>query len=348
MIQCSDISVVVQGAIDSKETKKCLQSIRENLPQAEIILSTWENSDISNFEGLFDILVLSTDPQGVYFKKKKVYHNINRQLVSTKNGLSKVTRNYTLKLRSDLILTSNKFLNWFDKFEKRVDELKLFEHKVLVPVTNSRYKYKPNTIYSPFFISDFWYFGLSSDIKMFFDSIDLVKEPDFSKYFAINKMSNLWGKNYPARFTPEQYFCLSAFNKKFSDIYMQDMMDINDDIVQKSAIAIPNNFIVLEFEQSGIYNEKHLSTKNAKYLGDQYVTLYNNIVYQHEYKKYIDENYNFDETLFFKLNSNKSIQKLKLYKHIVKLIDSKIDFLTKVEQIFLSIPLNLIKYFFTK
>ena len=43
-ITSRDISVVVQGPIHKGRTKKCLQSIRKNLPEAEIILSTWDDN----------------------------------------------------------------------------------------------------------------------------------------------------------------------------------------------------------------------------------------------------------------------------------------------------------------
>lgn len=55
-----DISVIVQGAINKNETIKCLQSIRHYLPGAEIILSTWEGSNITDLD--YDNLILSKDP----------------------------------------------------------------------------------------------------------------------------------------------------------------------------------------------------------------------------------------------------------------------------------------------
>ena len=58
----NDISVVVQGAIDKKLTPICLKSIRKYLPGAEIILSTWEGSDVENLD--FDTIVLNHDPYG--------------------------------------------------------------------------------------------------------------------------------------------------------------------------------------------------------------------------------------------------------------------------------------------
>ena len=50
MIDSNDISVIVQGAINKNETTKCLQSIRQYLPGAEILLSTWDGSNITDLE----------------------------------------------------------------------------------------------------------------------------------------------------------------------------------------------------------------------------------------------------------------------------------------------------------
>ena len=46
-ISSKELSVVVQGAVSPLETISCLKSIRKYLPDAQIILSTWKNSDIS-------------------------------------------------------------------------------------------------------------------------------------------------------------------------------------------------------------------------------------------------------------------------------------------------------------
>ena len=135
MIDSKDISVIVQGPINKKETPKCLKSIRKFLPEAEIILSTWQGTDISNLD--YDILVLCEDPGTTLieeFTHKKTYNNMNRQLVSTKEGLKKATRKYAMKLRSDLIFTSDRFLEYFNKFEARGNNYNLFKHKILTDV----------------------------------------------------------------------------------------------------------------------------------------------------------------------------------------------------------------------
>ena len=75
MIDSKDISVVVQGAVNKNETPKCLKSIRKFLPNAEIILSTWEGSDTKNLD--YDILVLNKDPKAEPIKEIEKKKNNN-------------------------------------------------------------------------------------------------------------------------------------------------------------------------------------------------------------------------------------------------------------------------------
>ena len=78
------MSVVVQGAIDKDYTSKCLASIRKYLPEAEIILSTWEGCDVEGLD--YDNLLLNKDPGTSDLIRKYPFehpNNVNRQIVST-------------------------------------------------------------------------------------------------------------------------------------------------------------------------------------------------------------------------------------------------------------------------
>ena len=116
-IQSSDISVVVQGAVDRELAPKCLTSIRKYLPKAEIILSTWEGTDVSGLD--YDMVLFNKDPGAVdllWFDGRK--NNGNRQLYSTQEGIKKTSRKYILKIRTDLFLENANFLEYWDKFSK--------------------------------------------------------------------------------------------------------------------------------------------------------------------------------------------------------------------------------------
>ena len=352
MINSKDISVIVQGPIDKKETPKCLKSLRKFLPQAEIILSTWQDADISNLD--FDILVQSEDPGTVLiedFKDKKIYNNINRQLVTTKAGLKKATRKYAMKFRSDLILTSDKFLEYFDKFQARGDKYNLFKHKILTNILYTRFNIKTSKnqerMIIPFHISDWWLFGLREDLNKYFLDTDLVKEPYFTRYFHYEEKKNKitpYGKA-KFKFSPEQYFGYSCFARNFDDIYMEDAADYSEELMEKSRQAIVNNFIILEFKQSGIYLNKYPYSKNEKFSGEQYIGLYTFYRYENEYKKYCDNSYKITTNDTFFENEKLAYSKLRIYKHIAKLTEKSIPLFDKIEHLFIGIPFSCISYF---
>lgn len=351
MINSKDISVIVQGPIDKKETPKCLKSLRKFLPQAEIILSTWQDSDISNLD--FDILVQSEDPGTVLieeFKDKKNYNNINRQLVTTKAGLKKATRKFAMKFRSDLILTSDKFLEYFDKFQARGDKYNLFKHKIITNIMYTRFNIKTSKtqerVTIPFHISDWWLFGLKEDLDTYFLETELVEEPDFTKHFCSEenrKKISPYG-NARFKFSPEQYFGYSCFARNFDDIYMEDAADYSEELMEKSRECLVNNFIILEFKQSGIYLNKYPYSKNEKFSGDQYIGLYNFWRYENEYKKYCDNTYEITTKDSFFENEKLGYSKLRVYKHISKLTDSSTTCTAKLEQLFIGIPISAMCY----
>src|SRR5277367_6682727 len=101
-ITSKDISIIVQGPVFKDGiTARCLKSLRANLPDAEIILSTWQGSDTTGLE--FDRLVENQDPSPIWlldpFLKRTQINNIIRQMISTVAGLNAATRPYALKFR---------------------------------------------------------------------------------------------------------------------------------------------------------------------------------------------------------------------------------------------------------
>ena len=131
-VALSDITVVVQGPTVGKPgspprerlTHLCLERVRKHLTGAEIILSTYHGSDVTGLS--FDILVESEDPGATaYYDGPSRVNNVNRQIVTTRAGLSRATRPYALKIRSDLLLEGNGFLRQFGKYPQRAGEWKL-------------------------------------------------------------------------------------------------------------------------------------------------------------------------------------------------------------------------------
>lgn len=257
-----NISVVVQGATN-KITPKCLQSIRKNLPNAEIILSTWEDCNVENLD--FDVLVLNKDPGAkIQDFRNKTYNNTNRLLYSTQEGLKKASKKYVLKMRSDLVLKNVNFLNYFNSFPVRKNEFSIFKKRVIVSSIYAR-EYSPTTQFlTPFHPSDFYFFGLKDDIMNYFMKTNLLENADLSNYKYL-KPNQLPFENLTWRFAPEQYFCISwaKRNKKINGF--EDWTDWSEDLMNLSNNILYNNFIFLDGFQSGIFSSKHKSAYENEY-----------------------------------------------------------------------------------
>ena len=255
MIDSKDISVVVQGAIKKKEAKKCLNSIRKYLPNAEIILSTWKGSNVNNLN--YDILVENEDPGAIIFCGD-IYNNINRQLLSTQNGLKKVTRQYVLKLRTDFYLAGSDFLNYFEKFPKRNEKYSLFKHRVIIPTVYSRLFSEETLLPVLFHPSDFYMFGKTEDIKAYFMNTDLAPTEDMANYDI--EYSQKPYKLATWRYTPEQYFCWSYVKQFYKDITFEHCGDYSKELKELSDNILFNNFIFLDISASSILSKKHFKS----------------------------------------------------------------------------------------
>lgn len=346
-IKSEEISVVVQGPIDKEYTKLTLKSIRKNLPNAEIILSTWEGEILDDLD--FDVLVLNKLPINVQqkaFKNKKMFSNINRMILSTNKGLEKANRKYTLKLRTDLYIDNTKFLEKFEEFPARCNKYKLFEKRIVASTMFSRYftERNNNKKVIPFHVSDWWFFGLTSDVKKYLLSAELVEEPYFSNYFEYPENSEKTSvyEKFSWKFAPEQYLGYSCFLKYFDDIKMKDCSDYSDLINEKSQICLANNFIFLEYKYSGIRNFKYLASKNELMLGEQYLNLYTYYNFEKDYKNFCDCNYVPNGKTYIYVNTKKVHKILRLYKHIYRLVDKNGTLKDKIEQLFLGIPGSII------
>ena len=254
IINPSDISVVIQGAINPQITPRCIESIRTFLPNSEIILSTWKNSKTDDLN--FDTLILNEDPGAVKTDLvNNILNNQNRQLVSTLNGVKKASRKYILKLRTDFELHNTNFLNYWNRFPKKNCNLNVFSHRIIISSVFSRefsdYSHRP-VLFHP---SDFFMFGKSDDIKNYYNNIR----------FATNKELGNWQYLYPNRipypeaqyrYAPEQFFFLSYVKKFFPNIKFEDWSDWKEENCKLSHNILLNNFIFLDYKQSGIYSEK--------------------------------------------------------------------------------------------
>ena len=297
-IKSSDISVVVQGAVEKKYVQENVKAIRTLLPDAEIIVSTWENTDVDGI--VCDKIIINKDPGAEYYtKKEKLKLNINRMLVSSKEGIEQCTRKYILKMRSDLVLVNLNFLNEFFKYPARNSQYAITKERIVcISLFTLRYESeKGKRHYTPFHVSDWCCFGLAEDIRMLFD-VDLVDAKDYSQYLAVHHIARqcpiesirdrLW--KYP----PEQYITSNLAKRKFV-FKFDNWLDYNAELCELSENVIINNFIVLDAGQFKLISYKKQYKRVVKDIAWLYPLDwsggYRNYVYQRKYKELCDADY---------------------------------------------------------
>ena len=322
-----DISVVVQGAIDKEITLKCLKSIRKYLPCAEIILSTWENSDVENLAGLYDTILLNADPGATVFDElENKTNSLNRILVSSKSGIEKASRKYVLRLRSDLVLKNANVLKLTDYFPVRNSKSVLFKQRIFAyEIFSIKYDIKKKIKQRMLFhISDWCHFGLKEDLSELFN-IPLADEPEFSRYFETHKKPiddihnlRLW------KMSPEQYITSLNALKVFKDLKFENYLNVTPQNITVSEDFIINNFIVFSQKTWGIKTLKKIYKYNKMFFQSPF-NYYSDIEQAKDYKKYCDlhakiSKYNFMEKLY-DMEYFESLRKhflILLYGHPVK------------------------------
>lgn len=165
-------AIVIQGPIRREDnfTLETVKLYRQHYPSATVILSTWEDEDVSSFETLkserFEIILNSKPyPPG--------QNNINMQIASTKTGIDKAFSlglKYILKTRTDTRMYG------IDCLKFLINLLNRF------PVVGSAiqrqriiYHTKGSRKFNPYRFSDIFQFGAISDMKIFWKNYSLEK-----------------------------------------------------------------------------------------------------------------------------------------------------------------------------
>lgn len=268
------ISVVIQGAVDNDLTPKCIKSIRQYLPNAEIILSTWDFCNITGLE--CDKLVLNKDPGFFYYSlnENDKINNINRQLVSTLEGLKVASKKWVLKIRTDFILNGNNFLNFKNKFEKSLDDYRVFEKKIIACSYFSRNPRCSQYVFHP---SDIAFFALKKDLLNLYN-IPLMTNAD-AYYLSIN------GTKYN-KYVPEQYMFVNCLKKNSKIVNFSDQSDLNPSVIEETEKYFVSNFVFYSWNEFNLV----APDKFNNYLENDFLSCITHVEWLRLYKKYIDGN----------------------------------------------------------
>lgn len=261
MVDSYDVSVVVSGPILGTErnpkeyTERACLSVRQFLPNAELILSTWENEDVEGIE--YDKLILSHDPG-------PNIGNVNRQICSRKAGIMGANRKYVLAIRSESEIKRLDFMEYLDMFNNHKEEFCFLNHRIVIPATY------PACRGELFHIGDWYFFGHKEDLLSFWD----LPYMDDNMY---NKTMD------DILYNPHRYL-ITAFVKKFYPLTFLKKNDITSEnrMIYESVVA--ENFVVTGFYEYGIESLKYplsykffnkLFHKEAGYTFCEWKELYN-------------------------------------------------------------------------
>lgn len=232
-IHHKDISVLIQGPFHLDLTPKTFESVRKLLPNSEIIFSTWEGADIPELEFKPDTILYNKCPD------KDCFGNFNRQLFSTAEGLNLIKTKYVLKIRSDFALENLNMLGFLNPEAPR--ETKIFQERIVAYVWKPKNKKNKPRLFHP---GDFYYFGLTKDIKNLF-SIAPIQPNENAKSYLSSELY-LWDKFLQGT---------DILKYEFSDLFNYSKKDYFNRI-------LADNFVFTTYEQMGIKALKSALKKN--------------------------------------------------------------------------------------
>lgn len=304
-IPSQEISVVIQGPIFTQThalapegiTRTVIASVRQHLPQAKIILATWQGQPLASLTDLsINEVVTLEDPQATSFyvagyQTDNLYNNCNRLIYSIQQGLAKVTTPYVLKIRSDLLMFHPLLSCFFGQFEQFDPQWQVLNQRILAfPMFSIKYELGKNAQgimvnqTRPFHVSDWAYFGQTADVKKLFDC-ELVPEPETSRWFESRPKpaNDIWSQRL-WRYSPEQYIT-SNLAKRTLGIHLEHASVETPEVVAASEQFIANNFVILDQKLWGLWSLKlqHYQDELKKFIP---AGLYNLVVWHADYIKF--------------------------------------------------------------
>lgn len=258
-----EVTVLIHGPISREcgkhyaqgQTVAVIDSVKNFLPGARIIISTWQGAEAENLGA--DQVIYSIDPGALPYGFNHRPNNVNRQIVVMRAGLKLVKTKYTLKLRSDTVLTSNSLVKNWGKFEARNERLRIFEQRITtaaILTMNPRLCYLEKQ-FTPFLfhVNDMIQFGLTVDMVKLWD-LPLMEQRDF-KYFSSQDLRGQRDQ-IACRRVPEDYVWTTVLSR--AGVTVNDSWaDFQPQLLSVSELSIINNFCLLDYQDMGVHSLKY-------------------------------------------------------------------------------------------
>ena len=267
----SNFSIIIQGPFNEK-LKPTISNYLKKYSNLEIIIVVWDYDSQKYLEAFNDILeevsfYFIKDPGGQTSLSGEML-NVNRQLVSTKLGLSKATRSYVIKMRSDTSISIEETIKTYNHFNKKHNNTTFDESILILNLTTIN----PKKSKRYFAFNDWVYLGLNSDLKK------LLKPDLFPNEYLSYKES----KTTSLRYNAEQWMVLKGLlGSDFLKLFPESFYDSKQ--VEEKYYDILKFFIIL--------HPNFIHLKSFKYKMFQF-GLWNSFTFK-EWMSYYDKDYNF-------------------------------------------------------
>jgi len=284
----NNISVVVQGPLG---TGNCVEvgyyvaHWRAMLPRAQIILAISDNHfeigtsgqllpptrdngntavtvSISAINAACDIIVIA--PAAVALPPLKFdskANNLNFQISAAKAGLAQATRKYCLRIRNDIILYSNGFLEHYREFVRLPrGAFSFLEQRILICDT---YTLNPYTIERcPYHYSDWFHFGLISDVRVLWQSGPMpFLDAIFHEFHRHRPHSSRQERQFRARLACEQYLTMGWLLHYCPEARLDYLNDLEQR--DRSMAVLRDNFIIADRKVCGLRFVKYADVRSG-------------------------------------------------------------------------------------
>lgn len=274
LINDSDVSIILCGPVERvsqhfKGTHYTASTLRQLLPNSELILVTWIGQDICPPKSLYDKILILPDPGPTELVKMSGFIqkiNYRRLVYSAYEGAKAANRKWLWRVRCDCIVRNLNVLHEYSCQLKsfRANKWTFFSLPVLIPDYYSRNPRKSQYAAHP---SDLMHFGKTSDLRMIFEAA--VNSRFYYQRLESRLMNKSSKTSVGSSFVPEQMIWMSLLQKVYPThpwrrLHNRSVL-FNPCLLANCERAMLGNFLMASFDRLGIEFKKNF---RAISLGD--------------------------------------------------------------------------------
>ena len=260
-----DLTILIQGPFfefENYNSNKNIEILKKVFPNANIIISTWEN-ELRFLKNQKHRIIFNKDPGFVkdqHFGSSTPGSNILRQVISVKNGLKEIKTKYTLKIRSDCYFNSNKISNLNINKLLKNNNHSFLKERIITSSIGSLNQLETKILYH---YSDWFNFGLTEDLSTLWNNVIIEKNDInfFLKFFKEKK--NIYGKDWDLKYTAEQFIYYKSISNKFNNQLIH-AHDFSKSKLYEAENYLINNFYLVDPDEVGFIFPKYDEKINKK------------------------------------------------------------------------------------